>query len=129
MDAVATVNVLTTINNDVKLEKTRTVHFALKKSSTRFEMINKLDRDYSYRQFLSLVCPQKYHETLFLSHQSKSACADGGYRESTIFIDTIMHIVFPPSPPPPPLPKKLRKHCFQFLLGITVIPREIEDNG
>ena len=26
-------------------------------------------------------------------------------------------------------PKILRNHCFQFLLGITVIPREIEDNG
>ena len=31
---------------------------------------------------------------------------------------------------PPPLPKKkLHNHCFQFLLGITVIPREIEANG
>ena len=26
-------------------------------------------------------------------------------------------------------PKILHKHCFQFLLGITVVPREIEDNG
>ena len=31
--------------------------------------------------------------------------------------------------PPPPSKKKLRNHCFQFLLGITVIPREIEDNA
>ena len=30
---------------------------------------------------------------------------------------------------PPPPKKKLRNDCFQFLLGITVIPREIEDNG
>ena len=75
MDAVATVNVLTTINkfNDVKLEKTR------QKSSTRFEIIDKLDRDYSYRQFLSLVFPLKYHVTC-----------------------TIMQIVFLPSPTPPP---------------------------
>ena len=36
-----------------------------------------------------------------------------------------MHIV---SPPPSP-PKKLHKHCLQFLLDTTVIPREIEDNG
>ena len=26
-------------------------------------------------------------------------------------------------------PKVLRSHCFQFLLGITVISREIEDDG
>ena len=26
-------------------------------------------------------------------------------------------------------PKNLRNHCFQFLLSITVVPREIEDNG
>ena len=25
--------------------------------------------------------------------------------------------------------KMLHKHCFQFLLGITVVQREIEDNG
>ena len=36
-----------------------------------------------------------------------------------------------PCPPPPPQKKKkkLYNYCFQFLLGITVIPREIEDNG
>ena len=26
-------------------------------------------------------------------------------------------------------PKILHNYCFQFLLGITVVPREIEDNG
>ena len=26
-------------------------------------------------------------------------------------------------------PQILHSHCFQFLLGITVVPREIEDNG
>ena len=30
---------------------------------------------------------------------------------------------------PPPSKKKWRNHCFQFLLGITAIPREIQDNG
>ena len=30
---------------------------------------------------------------------------------------------------PPPSKKKLGNHCFQFLLGITVIPRDIKDNG
>ena len=31
--------------------------------------------------------------------------------------------------PPPPSKEKLHNHCFQFLLGITVIPSKIEDNG
>ena len=26
-------------------------------------------------------------------------------------------------------PQILHNHCFQFLLGITVVPREIQDNG
>ena len=38
-----------------------------------------------------------------------------------------MHPV-PPFPSPPP-PRKKLNGCFQFLLGITVIPREIEDSG
>ena len=32
-----------------------------------------------------------------------------------------MHLVHPP--------KILHSHCFQFLLGITVVPREIQGNG
>ena len=32
-----------------------------------------------------------------------------------------------PSIPPPP--KSLHDHCSQFLLGITVVPREIQDNS
>ena len=36
----------------------------------------------------------------------------------TIFTQTITHPV-----------KILNNHCFQILLGITVVPREIEDNG
>ena len=36
----------------------------------------------------------------------------------------------PPYHPPPQKKKKtLHNHCFQFLLVITVVPREIEDNG
>ena len=42
----------------------------------------------------------------------------------------MMHVV---SLLPPPPQKKyiyiLLDHCFQFLQGTTVIPREIEDNG
>ena len=34
-----------------------------------------------------------------------------------------------PTPPPPPQKKRLHRHCFQFILGSTVVPREIEDNG
>ena len=37
-----------------------------------------------------------------------------------------MNVVYPPPPPPPRI---LHNHCFQLLLGITVIPREIQDNG
>ena len=33
-----------------------------------------------------------------------------------------------PHPPPPP-PQILHHRCFQFLPGITAVPREIEDNG
>ena len=39
----------------------------------------------------------------------------------TVFTDA------PMSPPPPQ--KKKRNHCFQFPLGIIVVPREIEDSG
>ena len=34
-----------------------------------------------------------------------------------------------PCLPPPPAPQILHNHCFQFLLGITVVPREIQDNS
>ena len=35
-----------------------------------------------------------------------------------------------PLPPPlPPKKKKLHKHCFQFLLSISVIAREIKGNS
>ena len=54
LDAVATVHVLKAGNNDVKIVETRTVHFARVKSSSRCERMNKLDRDYSYRQFYSV---------------------------------------------------------------------------
>ena len=30
---------------------------------------------------------------------------------------------------PPSKKKNLLNHCFQFLVDITVVPREIEDNG
>ena len=43
--------------------------------------INKLDRDFLLWQFFSLVGPLTSHVTLFFSHQSLSACKDGGYLE------------------------------------------------
>ena len=41
-----------------------------------------------------------------------------------------MYRLSSPSPSAPP-PKKniVHNHCFQFLLGITVVAREIEDSG
>ena len=47
LNAVATVDVLSGRNTDVKLEETRTIHFARLRSSPCFEKINKLDRNYS----------------------------------------------------------------------------------
>ena len=35
-----------------------------------------------------------------------------------------MHLVHPPPPCPPPLPQILHHHCFQFVLGIKVAPRD-----
>ena len=37
-----------------------------------------------------------------------------------------MHLVYPP---PPPSRQILLNHCFQFLLGITVVPRAFKDYG
>ena len=55
-DAVAAVDAITASNNDEKLVETRAVYFAKLHSSSRFERINKLDRDDLYCQILSLVC-------------------------------------------------------------------------
>ena len=54
--AVATVNVLMANSNDVNLANTLDTEIVVS-----FDRINKLDRDYSYWQILSLVCPLKYH--------------------------------------------------------------------
>ena len=41
-----------------------------------------------------------------------------------------MQLAYRPSTPPSPAPQKsLHRHCFRFILGSTVVPREIEDNG
>ena len=50
----------------------KVVHFLLSR-------INKLDRDFLYWKNLSLVCPLRKHVTSLLSHQSLSACKDGGH--------------------------------------------------
>ena len=57
--AVATVNVPMSNNNDVSLANTLDNYEIV----VSFDRINKLDRDYSYWQILSLVCPLKYHVT------------------------------------------------------------------
>ena len=61
----ATANVLTASNTEVGLVVT---HGNKVVASTRLKRI-KLDRDYSYRQMLSLACSLKYHVTLLLSNQ------------------------------------------------------------
>ena len=58
-DEVVTLNVLTASKKEVKLVKTRTVHFASLKLPFHFKRINTLDRDKSYCQILTLVCPRK----------------------------------------------------------------------
>ena len=42
-----------------------------------FNRINKVDRDYSYWQILSLVCPLEFQVTLLLCHRSYSGWEDG----------------------------------------------------
>ena len=40
-----------------------------------------------------------------------------------------MHIICLPAPsPPPPKKEKLHNFCFLFLLSITAVPRETENN-
>ena len=43
--------------------------------------VNELDRDFLHWQRLPFVCPLRNHVTLPFSHQSFSACKDGGCRE------------------------------------------------
>ena len=50
------------------------VHFLLSR-------INKLDCNFLYWKNLSIVCPLRNHVTSLLSHQSLSACKDGGQRQ------------------------------------------------
>ena len=68
---LATVDVLTASYNDVlKTCRNSKCTFCMPiKSSPRLERINKLERDYSYWQILSVVCPLKYHVALLYSHQ------------------------------------------------------------
>ena len=59
LDEVVTITVLTASNNEVKLVKTRTGHFASLKLPYHFKRINTLDCGWSYWQILTLVCPRK----------------------------------------------------------------------
>ena len=54
LDVLATVDVLIARNNDVKLAKTGTVHFAGLKSSFRFGKMNKFDRDF-FGKYLTII--------------------------------------------------------------------------
>ena len=46
-----------------------------------------------------------------------------------VHIDHNAPFLPPPPPPATPTKNKLHNHCFQFFLDITVVPREIKDNG
>ena len=59
------------MHNDVDLVETPTAQFARLKSSSSFGKMNKLDRDFSYRQNF-ITC---------LSPEIPSAGKDGEYRE------------------------------------------------
>ena len=66
-----TEDVLTSSYNDVlkSCRNSKRIFCMTIKSSSLLERINKLQRDYSYWQILSLVCPLKYHVTLLYSCQ------------------------------------------------------------
>ena len=72
LDAVATVDVLTASYNDVlkTCRNSKCIFCMTINLSSQLERINKLERDYSYWQIFSLVCPLKYHVALLSSHQS-----------------------------------------------------------
>ena len=59
------------------------------KSSSRFERIKKLDRDYLYWQILSLVCPLRYDVTL-LSYDHPKARAKMASIVNKVYSDTII---------------------------------------
>ena len=82
---VATVHVLTASNIGVKLEEIC--------SSSRFERIKKLDRDYLYWQILSLVCPLKYDVTL-LSYDHPKVRAKMASIVNKVYSDTIIIYFF-----------------------------------
>ena len=79
---VATVDVLTANNKDVKLGKTQTVHLACLLNPHHI-LIEKSNITGIW-QILALICPLKYHVTLHFSNQSYSACKDGECNEKSL---------------------------------------------
>ena len=80
--------------------------------------------------FCTPICPLWRHVKTTIKYFKLSR------QKFSIFTKTIMHLVhLPPTQPqphpplPPPQKKQIHDHCFQFLLGITVISRDIEDNA
>ena len=92
LDTVATVDVLTTNNDDVNLVETRN-DFLLDyyfKSSSCFDSINStaISCIGSFSHYFVLP-PEKPHDILLFSHQSFSKCKDGRYHELGLFLLTI----------------------------------------
>ena len=85
----------------------------------------------SLNRFSSHLTIRPWQSLCFVSTSRRFQLSYGAYHlhkppswkscSFTIFTETIMDLVYPH--------KILHNHCFQFLLGITVVPREIEGNG
>ena len=73
---------------------------------------------------LSTILNSEYHHLPFMSilglHAREMA--------TMLVVNTILCFHIDHNTPRLP-PKILHNHCSQFLLGITVVPREIEDDG
>ena len=71
------------------------------------------------KQFLSLLSATVFHSSAKANEHEKMTEAN---KSNPPFLHRLQGTLFYS-------PKFCRKNCSQFLLGITVVPREIEDNS
>ena len=88
------------------------------------------DREVSYRPIFFPVCPGSSNSPISLCETLLGQVFFQflKWRIHFFYIDHNAPSLFPPPTHPPP-PQYLYNRCFQFLRGITVVPREIQDNG